>query len=217
MKHIFLIFLIFSSFFVFSQKNRSIHVGISEGVHINPNFSKTDFQMGIEFELESSSINAFGIYQLYGNIKEQDFPNFLFASHLLGVGAEHRTTIDKRVSLFIGANLLTEVATNFENGYLSQSTPSYPRIDKSNEIYLSTPLASSVYLGADFKVIENLHINLSVENNFRIMRVKHLTLNTSDFEDYTFEELINNQEVKIEFLDKLGLRLGLKYNFSLKK
>lgn len=214
---VFLSTFIFSSVLVFGQKNSPIYVGIAEGAHINPKFYKTDLQIGMHFELESSSINAFGIYQLYGNMKGENFSSFLFASHLLGLGVENRTNVDKRVSLFLGANLLTEVGTNFKDGYIAGNYPSYPRVGKVNELYHSTPLASSVYIGVDIKIIENLHFNFSLENNFRFMRKRKLMMELADFEVSTFKELINEQNIETEILDKLGLRVGVNYNFSFRK
>ncbi|RYM33878.1 hypothetical protein ERX46_07905 [Brumimicrobium glaciale] len=223
MKHISLIFLTFFSLLAVSQNKNAIHVGITEGVYLQESifrnldaYSKTDVQIGMQFELESSTLNAYGIYQLFGNVNSKEFSNYLFASHLLGVGVEQRISKTKRVSLFIGANLLTEIASNFENGYMRGAYPSYPTLGEVNNFYHSTPFANSVYLGADVKIYKSLHLNISIENNFRILKMRSTTLAIEDFDGRTLDEVINDQELKTVVVDRLGLRIGLNYNFSYK-
>lgn len=208
-----------------AQKTTSLHVGVSEGLYsyrssvksVYSMFLKSGIHLGTQIELKSSRLNTYGIYQLFGNFKSKEMSSFLFSSHLLGVGLEHRMNNDKDVSLIIGFSALTEVKSNFRNGYITDGIPVYPSFNHSDDFYHSTPFASSLWIGVDVQIVQGLSISFSVENNFRILKKRHLNWELSDFDERPIEDVINEQTIETVIFDKVGLRLGLSYNFSFNK
>lgn len=222
----------FATIRCFGQRAISPYVGVSGEVYgFSSTFLVSNLQVGAQFALESASITTFGIYQLHGNLKTKEFSSYLFTTHLGGIGAEYRSNNSKRFALVLGLYTLTEVKTNFKNGYLKDGIPSYPRKEYgeysyndpptgyhySNDFYHSTPFAGSIWLGFDFRIIRGLNIKISLENNIIIKKIRHLNWETSDLEEQTIEEALSGQPVETMLLDRLGLRLGLRYTFSLKK
>ncbi|WP_107039026.1 hypothetical protein [Brumimicrobium mesophilum] len=219
-----------------SQISKSLHFGVSESLYSeggklrfkNFKYTRTSVQLGVNLDLESNNFRVFGVYELYGNLKfestTEEYDSFLFASHLMGVGVENRFWDEKRVSLLVGFSALTEIASNYRNGYISEGSPVYPisnytyELLNSNSIiqyqdfYYSTPFASSFYIGADVQIYKGLHFNLSLENNFRIMKTREVVWDPSSFEGRLLEDIINEQEIETTIIDQLGFRFGLTYN-----
>lgn len=222
-------------------KAQQLHLGVSEGVYSNRQgfidfdglYSKTDIQVGINLDLNTNNFRTFGIYELQGNFKS-NYKNsngnspeaFLFSSHLLGIGAENRFWKDKRVSLLIGFSALTEVASNFRNGYISDGIPIYPTYEvwpvlqyeqpivQYQDFYHSTPFASSFYIGVDVKIIKGLHFNFSLESNIRIVKTREIVWDIANYENRLIEEIINEQQIETTLNDQLGVRFGLTYSLQ---
>jgi hypothetical protein len=208
-----------------SQKNTLLHVGVSEGLYLyrtsnkdmSTFFLKSNLEIGAQFELENSRLSTFGIYQLFGNLKSKELNGFILSSHLLGIGAEHRVNKDKEFSLIIGLSALTEFNTNFRNGYVNNGVPVYSSKEHSDDFYHSTPFSSSFWIGLDIQLIEGLNLSFSIENNFRIIKKRHLDWDMTSFDERPIEDIINEQVIETVIYDKIGLRLDLNYNFSFKK
>lgn len=208
-----------------AQKDVLMHFAVSEGVYLYKTalknkatlFSKTNLELGTQFNFEKGQLNAFGVYQLFGNFKSEEIHGFISSSHLLGIGAEHRVNKNKNLSLIIGLSALTEFSSNFRNGYIDNGVPVYPSKEHSDDFYHSTPFASSLWIGLDMRLSEGLYLNFSIENNFRIIKSRHLNWDLSDFKERPIEEVINEQAIETVIYDKVGLRLGLSYNLPLER
>lgn len=203
-----------------AQNKTLLHVGVSEGL-LN-GFLETDLRIGAQFELPSTQLNTFAVYKLKGNLKYRDrgyysgetIESYLFASHLLGVGIEPRFFNERKVSLLVGLSFLTEVGSNYKNGFINKGTPVFPTENHSDYFYHSTPFASNLWVGVDVELFKGFNLSLSLENGMRVTKERYLKWELSELDDRSLDELVNEQEAKVLFIDRIGIRLGLSYNFS---
>lgn len=222
----------FTSLQCLAQSAISPYIGVSEEIYsFYPSFLATNLYLGAQFEIKPGYLTAYGIYQLHGNLETKELPSFIFASHLAGIGAEYRSNKDKRFAFVLGFSALTEVKSNFRNGYLKDGIPSLPskkfieshtyensiEFYYSNDFYHSTPFSGNIWLGCDFRIIQGLNINISLVNNTQIIKMRHLDWDIPDFDDQTVNDAINKQPIKTVVLDQNGLRFSLSYTVPLKK
>src|SRR5690554_8213271 len=88
-----------------AQKDVLMHVALSEGVYLHKTalknkatfFSKSNLELGTQFNFEKGQLNAFGVYQLFGNCISEEILGFIPSSQLLGIGAEHRVNKNKNL------------------------------------------------------------------------------------------------------------------------
>lgn len=247
LKNTFLTLLILCSLVTKSigQQEKSLHIGVSGAL---PNklgssqlFLASNLQVGFQFEMNTGSIKAFGAYQLFGNMSKEVFEAYTFASQLLGVGFEYQSNNEKIVSLIVGASFMTEIYSNFKNGYMKDGYLVLPHSVKpyagdynltfpskytyyGANHYQSTPLNVSLWLGINVKLLKSLDINFSILNDIRIISEKYFKWDMTDKEEEQvnligkdINELIDNQPSSRTVIDRLGLRVGLSYTLPISK
>lgn len=215
----------------FAQRKISPYIGVAEYQdHLFAQYLSTDLNIGVQFDLNQGYLVAYGVYQLYGSIKTKTLHGFIFSSHLVGVGGEYCLNKEKRFAFILGLSALTEVGTNFRNGYLLHGIPSLPKEYSvssggydpiytyyyGDDFYYSTPLVASIWVGCDFRIAKGFRISLSVENSVRIIKTRHMKWQKADMIIHRMDELIEKQPIETKVMDRIGLRLGLSYAFSLK-
>lgn len=208
---LFLIFPLIS----YGQKYIALITGVSEGYH--PLFDvfidhtnihlSSDFQIGVQLEFNKGCLGIAGNYQLYGNFTYFDGPNYKRVEHLIGLNTFYRFSKTKRFSPIIELSLLTEVGTNNKNN----PPMGYERY------YNSTPFVASLGLGYEFRIIESLNVRLMFENGIRMVQTKTLEWIGKEPEGKKLNNLLESRPIEIEYIDVMGLRLGVSYTFPFKK
>ncbi|PKR80582.1 hypothetical protein CW751_09415 [Brumimicrobium salinarum] len=213
------------------QNSFSPFVGISEEVTFR-SFLSSNLQLGVQFGADKGVFRTYGIYQLYGNVRHKEFDNFMFSSQLLGLGLEYQVNTNKTISFITGISFLTEVATNFKNGYMLNGEVSYPNPQQpynnyngsyntytkySNDFYQKTPFSGSIWVGCNFYIFKQINLNISLSNTIRIIKTKHLEWDLDDFKNENIIDAIQRQPEKTLIYDRVHLRLGISYAFSLNK
>ncbi len=249
LKNTFLTLLILCSLVTRSigQQDRSIHIGVSGAL---PNelgssqlFLASDLQLGLQFEMSTGNVKAFGAYQLFGNMSKEVFEAYTFASQQLGVGFEYQSNNEKIVSLIVGASFMTEIYTNFKNGYMNNGNLAFPRSVRpyagnyyatnfqkheykfyDSHHYQSTPLSVSIWLGMNVRLYKSLNINFSILNDIRVISQKYFKWDLTDKEEEQINligkdinELIDDQAISRTVIDRFGLRVGLSYTLPISK
>lgn len=231
----------------FGQQNRTIHIGVSEGLSgmlkADQLFTSSNLHLGLQFELNNGSVNVFGAYQLFGNMSDDAFEPYTFSSQLLGIGAEFQSNTDKVISLVVGTTVMTEIYSNFKNGYMVDGNLVFPQMvyPYMNDIYYasnfqksysyygsyhyqSTPLNISVWLGMNVRLYKSLFVNLSIFNDIRVVSQKYFKWDVTDKEEEQINligkdinELIDREPISRTVIDRFGLRVGLSYALPISK
>ncbi|MBN9293184.1 MAG: hypothetical protein J0G96_04305 [Flavobacteriia bacterium] len=208
-----------------SQKNINLMIGISNTYSLNimPTFnsySGTNISVGSQIETKKGNFNILGTYQFSGNYSRGTV--FSLQSHLLGIIFQYRILSNKRrFSPFFEIKGLTEVGTNYKNGYMSIDYwfPSiYPEeFSKwvySSRFYVGTPFVGNLLLGCDIRLTGGLHLNISAGYGLRVMQTRYA--------DWLYDpvppkEEIYKKPVKTRNFQMLDVQLGISYAFSFKK
>ncbi|MBW7868711.1 MAG: hypothetical protein H3C31_10335 [Brumimicrobium sp.] len=155
-------------------------------------------------------------------------PSYTFQSHLLGIAYEFQLlNKDKKVRPFARFNILTEVGSNYKNGFMLGYNP-YPTYShtpqfngshgsisgyiNSSGFYVSTPLLTTLSVGVDFKIVEEFHINIGLGSGIQAMKYKYLKWN--DGEDY--KEKLKTIPEELKFFHIINANIGLSYSIPIK-
>ncbi|HLS70812.1 MAG TPA: hypothetical protein VK027_04045 [Chitinophagaceae bacterium] len=158
--------------------------------------------------------------------------NSILRSHF--IGGKVKYLFRERIKVlrpFIEVQALTELGTNFKNGYLLQeeyipniepsATYYYPSIPGGeytvnyyySNFYYSTPLVGGILAGIDIRLAQNLNLNIAAGYGFHIMKVKYATWK----EDEDVHEKLNTIPTENIYSQMLDFQVGLSYVFPLKK
>lgn len=200
---------------------------------------KSGIACGILLDFNTiSTVVAFS-YQHENNFEFEKYgyvsPNFTFKNNLLGVSNNILLLSSKsRFRPLIKINLLTEVKSNYRNGFLWDNdrqnlitlenyniTPSGQEIYSLNPIsyyytsnfYYSTPFIVSLLAGCDIHLIENLHFNIELGYGLRVLKTQNLQW--TDGENISHK--LKDAPINIHLFHMLDAQIGLSYSFPLKK
>lgn len=203
----------------FNRNNGSLYVLLNYYYSSNVTYNFPYDSIYIDFENKKTKY-----YDAEGNRIRFAFSSLL-RSHFVGVTLKYTFKKERRfVNPFISFQALTEVNSNFENGYLIYRSyiPSYITGQQSSgyggaflvsHFYHSTPLASNLLGGIGIKLSQNLSLNIAAGYAFRVMKVKYAEWKENE-DVYKKLETIPTENVFSHFLD---VQLGLSYDFPLKK
>jgi len=183
-------------------------------------------KIGADFQTKNNDLY---LYLTYDFMRQS-----LYRGHYLGISLEnHFLSKEKRLRPYFGLSILTELATNYKEGFLSadiddgtyfltsDSHAKYPvfygqssyYIFNSSGFYYSTPFFGTASLGFDLRLIKDLHLNFSLGYGLQIMRYKYLEWKN----DADYRELLKNKPMKSKMLHYINAELGLRYEFSFGK
>lgn len=205
------------------------------------------FDAGIRFNLNEANVDALLSYQFSSNVtyrfpydsisisnKKTEhydeegnkirFPyRSLLRSHFVGLSLKYTFNKGKEVvKPFISIQVLTEVGSNFENGYLiygsfipsqtksGQQSYGSGNILLASNFYNSTPLISRALGGINIEFSKHISLNLAVGYAYRMMKVKYAEWKEGE-DVYEKLETIPTENISSHFLD---VQLGLSYTFS---
>jgi|SRR5690554_154442 len=203
------------------------NVGLNLGIDYE--FDKGNFYILLDYEY-SSNVFAYSEPSTAGELKYVSF-NSLLRSHVIGVSLKYTfLKNENNFRPFLKISGLTEVSTNYKNGYLldegfiprSESGASYiyppypegPEVNYYNSfLYNSTPLISRILGGVDVKLSQNISLNIAAGYSFRIMKTKY----ASWYENEDINVVAQDKPTKNIRSQMVDFQLGLTYAFSLKK
>ncbi|PKR81845.1 hypothetical protein CW751_00460 [Brumimicrobium salinarum] len=212
-------------FLAFSQNEETkLTVQVSQTIYMDlfsnhgSLINSTTLELGADFQKKNGDIY---LYFTYGFNT-----SFLYRGHFLGGAFEyHFLKNQKKVRPYFGVSVITEVATNYKGGFLGEDSfltnDSHIHTSAGNNIssfnssgfYQSMPFLGSFSVGCDFRLMKDLHLNLSV--GLALQKLKYKYLEWEDHEDY--REILKGTPVKSMMFSYVNPRLGLSYAFSFKK
>lgn len=179
------------------------------------------FSSNVDYYAHADSIALVGKYykQYDSDGNKIDDYSSLLRSHFIGVNLKYMyRERDKKFRPFVQLSALTEVGTNYKNGYLSNESfipmtrPSetgyFPNPYRST-LYYSTPLVGSTVIGCDIRIIENLNLTVGIGYGFRIMKTKEASWSAEDNLDEIAKDIptVNISSHMIDF------KVGFSYVF----
>jgi hypothetical protein len=205
-------------------------LGVNAGVRLHQ--KKGDLEVFFSYEFSSNVLHyrhadstAFNgdyyqNYDVYGN--EIDPYNSLLRSHFLGGGIKYLFRERKKtIRPFIKIHVLTEVSTNYHNGFLLQEEylpKNEPWGDGEtfnpyySHFYHSTPIVTRFQGGVDIMLIQNLNLNIALGYGFRVMKVKYAEWKESE-DVYEKLKTIPTENISSQMLD---VQIGFAYVFPRK-
>ena len=232
---LFLFSLLFS-LLSFSQENKTkMSVQLSNGsfTRIFDNYSNhynlTKIDFGLNFQRPKGDFYFYATYGYKTNIissedKALGNTQFAYKSHMIGGSfAYHLLSNQKKVRPYLGLCILSEVATNYKDGFMSRMNYGiinyytyltvYPYNSYNSNFYQSTPLLGTISLGCDFRLSKDVRLNFSMGYSLRKMKYKYLEWYDGD----NYREMLKNVPVESKMFHHINAQLGLNYSFSLKK
>ncbi|MBW7868904.1 MAG: hypothetical protein H3C31_11315 [Brumimicrobium sp.] len=171
---------------------------------------------------DSSSFDGKYYKDYDSNGKEIRLYKSLLRSHFMGLSLKYTFgNSSKVVRPFIMSQILSEISTNYKNGYLLEDfyIPREEPWGKGkmfdpfySHLYYSTPLASSVSTGIDIRLMQNFNLNIGVGYGFRIMKVKSVRWKA----DEDLQEIAKNIPTKNVYSHMLDFELGVSYAIPMK-
>ena len=211
-----------------AQDTPKLEVGIFNNASLNaPNlYCGMGAFVGPQIDLRTGSISIYAMYQFYTNSTGSGL--FSLQSHLLGGGFQYRIlSREKRFSPYIELTAMTEVGTNYRDGYLNvdgmypmdqPSSFSYTKPETTfyyASFYHSTPLVGSAIVGCDIRLTENLHLSVGAGYGLRFIKSSYAWWNEKV--ELT-KETLNDYSIPLrDWHDMIDVKLGISYAFSLKK
>ena len=212
-----------------AQNTPKLEVGMFNNASLNaPNlYCGMGAFVGPQIDLRTGSISIYAMYQFYTNSTGSGL--FSLQSHLLGGGFQYRIlSREKRFSPYIELTALTEVGTNYRDGYLNVDGR-YPMDEPSSfsftkpettfyyaKFYHSTPFVGSAIVGCDIRLTENLHLSVGAGYGYRGLKTRN-NVWWNKKEDMTKERLYNDYPTQTAWYHTIDVKLGISYAFSLKK
>lgn len=210
-------------------------IGLDAGVRFNRNKGSLDVLLNYQFSsnvtyrfpYDSISIDNQKTEHYDDEGNKIRFPyRSLLRSHFVGMSLKYTFKKERKiVKPFLGIQVLTEVGSNFKNGFLiygsfipsqtktGQQTSGSGDIFLASNFYYSTPLIGSASGGIDIKLSENTSLNIAAGYSYRMMKVKYAEWNENE-DVYEKLETISTENV---FSHMLDIQLGLTYAISFKK
>lgn len=181
----------------------------------NESFVEYNLKAGTKFSIGKGDLHTFVKLQNYANLSWRGIGAYKFQSFLLGAGAEYHFRKDNRWRPFLGVSFLTELFSNYKNKsfkyFFPVKFPEKASVNLHSIFYVSTPFLGSVWAGYDFRIIDQLHVQLSLQNNFRVFKIKgvddELEINPN------VSEYLQNAPIQHRLIDALMLKLGVTYHF----
>jgi hypothetical protein len=229
MKCILIIIAVFISNANFAQSNLKLIIGelntISKSILSKEKYRQgyivPSFNIGIQIENKWLTTSISGAYNFSGNI--DNLSVYALRSQFIG-GILNLKFLnpEKGIRPYISISGFYEVRTNYKNGilvhdsYIPQEIPLGSGIPSDrffSPLYYSTPFVASAVLGCDFRLIENLHLNLGVGYGYRKMKTKYATW----LKEESIDEVARNEPTSNIRSHMLDIQLGLSYAFPFKK
>ncbi|MBW7868900.1 MAG: hypothetical protein H3C31_11295 [Brumimicrobium sp.] len=179
--------------------------------------------IGVNFENKIGECNT---YLTYSHLHH--YTSILYSGHFLGISIEQSfLESQKRFRPLIGITVLSEISSNYKEGFLQGSTfitrgthAKYPKSNgnsssymfNSSGFYYNTILFATFSTGFNLRIVKDLYLNFSLGYGLQIMRYKYLEW--KDDEDY--QEILKDIPMNKQMLHYLNTQLGLSYNFPLK-
>lgn len=240
--------LLFFTITCFGQEKVNGYVELYQTVNFATTNTETNLSFGVNFNLQKGSTLLFGSYA-YGGVVDCDdfdfyhkyFSAYQLDYHLLGGGIKLRfRNKDKLYSPTLKVTLFTEIASKYRGKELisggnralfDPTSYHYPIFNKNYSPpkvighaafdYISTPLIGSFLLGNEFKIYDDLFINIEVGYLFRFFRYKYKKWLLDETEPVT--EITQTHRLKdtskgtTEFEGYLEFGFGINYFFSFHK
>lgn len=236
-------------FTLHSQKRLNGYVGLSQNMSLDFTTTKSNLDFGVNYNITDASLSFYGTYAYGGVVNynsgeyfHKDFSAYQLDYHLLGGGIKFKfRDKDKFYSPTLKITFLTEIASKYRGKELisdgnhalfDPTNHHYPIFDEKNYSppkvighsaldYISTPLVGSFLFGNEFKVYNDLFINVEVGYSFRIFRYKRKKWLLGEKEPVT--EITQTHSLKDtskginEFEGYLEFGFGINYFFSFHK
>src|SRR5690554_1556026 len=218
---------------IFSNSASQLYgeIGLDAGVRFNRNKGSLDVLLNYQFSsnvtyrypYDSISIeNQKTVhYDEEGNKIRTPYRSLL-RSHFVGLSLKYTFKKERKiVKPFISIQVLTEVGSNFKNGFLiygsfipsqtktGQQSYGSGNIFLASNFYNSTPLVGSALGGINIEFNKNISLNIAAGYAFRIMKVKYAEWK----EDENVYEKLKSIPVKSINSHFLDVQLGLIYVF----
>ena len=255
MRNLLILILLSYSSLTLSQEKIQLVTGLSGSFskEVLSNYNSQEyggigFDFGARFHQKKSDLDISIVYQFSSNmfydyafdsINNQGKPvdsdgnsinayKSLLRSHFVGGTLKYIfREREKRFRPFIKISALTEISTNYKNGYLMDyelipkeepskysyyTSPGY-KVSYYSYLYQSTPFVGSFQIGCDIRLIKDLHLNLSLGYGLRYMKTKYVEWK----ENEDFHEKLNSIPIEKHISNMLDIQLGLSYAFSFHK
>lgn len=196
------------------------------------NFDLTLFEVGVDIKTNRCNIKLFPTYGF--NFYLENPPPY--RNHLLGISSEIVILNEtKRFRPFVGVSLLSEIRTNYKNGYVDMnyyfytSTPissadfifvskTMPhKIIYGGWFYQSMPLVGTISAGCNIRLVKGFSLNLAVGYNLSLMRYKYVKWEYDDYVKEDYRDKLGDAPINTKALHSMAFQLGLSYAFSFKK
>lgn len=190
------------------------------------NFLGFNLFAGVQLDRPKGSVNLSGVFQ-YGGTSVIEGENFDLNYQLLGAKLKYRIlNKQKRISPTLELSALTQVNSNYKNGYLDdflepttegKYKQKYPISNSyyTTHLYTSTPFVSSIMFGIDFRLFKNLQLNFSAGYSVRLLNYKFAKWNSA----FGPNTSINNMNILNETQENIhtaNVKLGLSYAIPFK-
>lgn len=241
-----LILLLATTFTGISQKNKvQPSISITNMGMIDFTFTNicdlTNVGIGVNVNLNKGRLALYGAYGFLAELPIWTHGP-LVKNHFLGLSLEYSIFGDeKKVRPFIGLSLLSEIATNYRNGYMDESFLSSDdpvagygtvpmgshgsgpyKIGYNTNFYYSTPFLGSLLVGCDIHLAKGLRLSIAAGYGLRIMRYRNVVWTVESdtpylTEEVNVEELLKDKIVQNKAFHFMEFQLGLSYTFSFNK
>lgn len=194
-------------------------------------YNYTDIGLGIRKSIHNGSFNGLFLYRFGGSLIANGQKPYKLMSHFIGGEINYRFFNDKKVSPMLGLNLVTEIASNYQDQYIRNYGPhgnpkpnwnvyhgdGFMTINYYDTYYyVSTPLIGSFIVGCDFQLTSRLNFNIALGYGFKVMNIKYKKWKEGQNEpkgDLSKTHALQNGNL----LHCIDLNVGFNYTFPLKK
>ncbi|RFC53091.1 hypothetical protein [Brumimicrobium aurantiacum] len=184
------------------------------GLNLNP---------GIQLQTNSGTFGMLFNYQYSVFTNLYDFTRY--RNHMIGGVIQYSLYSEiKRFRPYFSIEVKSEIATNSKNAYMDDYYVPHSLTYSSDfnhdgsyvfyksRIYQSTPLVSSLIMGGDFRIIENLHLKFGFGYKLRLMKTKYAEWELGE----DVNEKLKTTPNENHYFHMLDVQLGLSYSFTFK-
>lgn len=179
-------------------------------------------------------------------------PSYYMQNHFLGLGIQYRFRAEEKIySPAISISFMKEFFSNYRGHYIFTYSLESIYLQRPNNFifrpskkpatnlsymshgssgnstygtyyYVSTPLKGSLYFENEFKLIENLRIDIGIFYSFRLIKMRYklwgenIQEPISDISNFKLKEK-NLGDKRVSFMQNVSVSLGLSYTFPFKK
>lgn len=194
----------------------------------NPQFyGESNLQIGIQLK-ESWGAIDFNCNYLY-SVSYAGEPSYSLQSHFLGGNINiHFLSDEKRIRPFFSISGLTEISTNYKNGYLWPYDYDWTTMEKPlskdgggpitldyyySSFYYATPFVGNIFIGGELKLMRNFYLSLGVGYGLRVMRAKYAEWGEND----DVNEILRSITPEAHLFQFFDVQFGLTYVIPFKK